>query len=304
MKYCITGGLGFVGNELTRQLKQKGEVCVLDSGYRTAQDIDDLQDVRIVRVDVTNPIEVSDAICALAPDVVIHLAAIHFIPECNANPALTMRVNVEGTLSVLLACVESRVKHFIFASSGAVYADSEKALLEQDPVDPVDIYGISKKMAEDLCQWIGKSHQLPITIMRLFNVYGPRETNAHIIPEILGQLKKGNVLRLGNTKPVRDYIFVSDVASAIEKITGHIPSGVEIFNLSSGHSASVDELVAALEKILGRKIELETDPQRFRKADKQIQKADIGKITKALNWSPVFDIENGLRKLLSYEGLS
>ncbi len=304
MKYCVIGGLGFIGNELTRQLKHKGEVCVLDNGHRTAQNIEDLQNVQVTEVDVTDPIAVSKAIRALAPDVVIHLAAIHFIPECNANPALTMRVNVEGTLSVLLACVESQVKHFVFASSGAVYADSEKALSEQDPVDPIDIYGISKKMAEDLCQWVGKSHQLPITIMRLFNVYGPRETNAHIIPEILGQLKKGNVLRLGNTKPVRDYIFVSDMASAIEKITGRIPSGVEIFNLSSGYSASVDELVAALEKILSRKIELETDPQRFRKADKQIQKADIGKITRAIDWLPAFDIENGLRKLLAYEGLS
>ena len=304
MKYCVIGGLGFIGNELTRQLKHKGEVCVLDNGHRTAQNIEDLQNVQVTEVDVTDPIAVSKAIRALAPDVVIHLAAIHFIPECNANPALTMRVNVEGTLSVLLACVESQVKHFVFASSGAVYADSEKALSEQDPVDPIDIYGISKKMAEDLCQWVGKSHQLPITIMRLFNVYGPRETNAHIIPEILGQLKKGNVLRLGNTKPVRDYIFVSDMASAIEKITGRIPSGVEIFNLSSGYSASVDELVAALEKILSRKIEMETDPQRFRKADKQIQKADIGKITRAIDWLPAFDIENGLRKLLAYEGLS
>jgi UDP-glucose 4-epimerase len=257
----------------------------------------------VYRADIINSREVEEIIAAVAPDVVIHLAAIHFIPECNANPGLTMRVNVEGTLSVLKACREAKVKHTLVASSGAVYADSAEPLGENAPVAPVDIYGISKKMAEELCHWMAFTKGLPVTVFRLFNTYGPRETNAHIIPEIIAQLKRGNTLRLGNIQPVRDYIYVSDVAAAIVTLAGLTPDPYRIYNLSSGYKASVKELIGIIGSILGGEPVVEIDPLRFREADKQIQTARITSIKNASGWQPGFDLHRGLRALLQYEGL-
>jgi UDP-glucose 4-epimerase len=238
-----------------------------------------------------------------APDVVVHLAAIHFIPECNADPARTVRVNVEGTLSVLLACQACGVKHTLFASSGAVYADSAAPLAEDSAVAPVDVYGLSKRMAEDLCSWMALTRGLPVTIFRLFNVYGPRETNAHIIPEIIGQLKRGDTLRLGNVKPVRDYIYVSDVAAALGALADIIPQPLRVLNLSSGHSASVEKLIDRIGRLLDRRIDVIIEPGRFRPADKQIQTADIAAIAKIAAWRPAVDLDGGLRALLQYEDL-
>ncbi|MCU0353265.1 MAG: NAD-dependent epimerase/dehydratase family protein [Cytophagales bacterium] len=303
MKYCIIGGFGFVGNEVTRQLAALGEVCVIDSGFRVAKDIDDISHVQNLNIDIANGPAVDKAIGLLSPDVVVHLAAIHFIPECNANPSLTLRVNVEGTFSVLSACANHQVKHVLFASSGAVYADSTQPLSEQDAVEPIDIYGLSKKMAEDVCLLFAKSHRLPVSILRLFNVFGPRETNAHIIPEIIEQLRQGDVLRLGNIKPVRDYVFTTDVAEAIIRVAGRVPTGVEIFNVSSGYSSSVQNLIEIMGDILNRRIQVQTDETRYRKADKLVQRANIDKLMQVVGWRPSVNLEEGLRRLLAYEKL-
>jgi UDP-glucose 4-epimerase len=295
--------LGFIGNEVVRQLARRGEVSVIDNYARAAGDIADLAGVRVFRADITDGAAVAEAMGAAAPDVVVHLAAIHFIPECNANPALTLRVNVEGTLSVLLACKAHGVKHTLFASSGAVYADSARPLTEDSPVAPVDVYGLSKKMAEEVCTWLARSHGLPVTILRLFNAYGPRETNAHIIPEIIAQLKRGNALRLGNVKPRRDYVYVTDVAAAIAALAGRVPEPLRVLNLSSGHSASVEDLVGRIGKLLGRDLTIAIDPDRFRTVDKMVQTADIQAIAGAAGWQPAVDLDAGLRELLRYEGL-
>jgi len=302
MKYCVTGGLGFIGNEVVRQLLPRGDVFVIDNHARVAADIADLADVRVYRADITDGRATEEIIGQQAPDVVIHLAAIHFVPECNANPALTLRVNVEGTLSVLSACRNAKVKHTLVASSGAVYADSPESLTEAAPLAPVDIYGISKKTAEELCQWMAGAG-LPVTVFRLFNTYGPRETNAHIIPEIISQLKRGDTLRLGNVKPVRDYVYVSDVAAALVALAGTRPDPYRVYNLSSGHHASVEELVGIMGDLLGRPLGVEVDPNRFRPADKLIQTACIDGIVEATGWRPAFDLRRGLRTLLQYEGL-
>jgi UDP-glucose 4-epimerase len=158
-------------------------------------------------------------------------------------------------------------------------------------------------MAEDLCSWMALTRGLPVTVFRLFNVYGPRETNAHIIPEIIAQVKRGNQLRLGNVKPVRDYIYVTDAAAAIAALAEIIPQPLRVLNLSSGHSASVQKLIVRIGHLLGRSITITIDPSRFRPADKQIQTADITAITKIAGWLPAVDLDGGLRALLQYEGL-
>src|SRR5262245_16250517 len=121
-EYLVTGGLGFIGNELSRQLKGDS-LAIIDNKSRTAPRIEDLADVPVYQVDLTDHATVGRIISELKPRVVFHLAAIHYIPECNANPERTLRTNVEATLGLLRNCSSAGVKHFLLASSGAVYAD-------------------------------------------------------------------------------------------------------------------------------------------------------------------------------------
>ena len=201
----VTGGLGFIGNELVRQLKQRGEnVLIIDNRNRVAPDIEDIMDVPIEYADVVDYNTISAIFERVKPKTIYHLAAIHFIPECNENPERTLRINVEGTQSVLRAAASSGTRQFFFASSGAVYADSPNSLKEEDKIGPVDVYGYSKLFGEQLCEWYAKESSLQVAICRLFNNYGPRETNLHIIPEIIKQLKEGDELHPGNIKPIRE----------------------------------------------------------------------------------------------------
>ncbi|MBN2410087.1 NAD-dependent epimerase/dehydratase family protein [candidate division KSB1 bacterium] len=299
----VTGGLGFIGNELVRQLKVYTKVHILDNGSRIAPDIDDLRHIPIIEVDITDFHRVRNVFETLRPRRVFHLAAIHYIPECNANPEKTLRTNVEATLGLLRISAEYGVEHFIFTSSGAVYADSPDILTEDSTVAPVDIYGLSKLFGEQVCQLVSRQTGLPVTICRLFNNYGPRETNAHIIPEIFSQLKKGNTLRLGNIDTKRDYIFTSDTAAALIEISKGPPRNMQILNISTGHSVSVKDLVEKIAKIFKTDIKIVQDPARLRKSDKLDQRGSNDRLKKVTGFCPQIDLDKGLRYLLEYEKL-
>lgn len=298
----VTGGLGFIGNELVRQLRRHRPVAILDNRNRVAPRIEDLDDVPCHKVDITDGRAVRDLLLQLRPERVFHLAAIHYIPECNADPERTIRVNVEGTLGVLHACAEAGVQRVIVASSGAVYADSTEPLTETASVAPVDVYGWSKAFAEDLCRWMAASRGLRIVGARFFNNFGPRETNPHIIPEVLSQLRRGDVLKLGNVSPIRDYIHTHDTAAALMALAGVETDGFMAVNVATGVGASVRDLVGILGGLLGRTLSIELDSARLRPVDKETQVADISLLKKMTGWEPTVTLEAGLQNLLTFEG--
>ena len=300
----VTGGLGFIGNELVRQLRRDRPVAILDNRNRVAPRIEDLHEVPVHDVDITDGAAVGSLVRQLHPERVFHLAAIHYIPECNADPARTIRVNVEGTLAVLNACAEAGVRRVVVASSGAVYADSAAPLTEAVPAAPVDIYGWSKFFAEELCGWMAHSRGLSIVAARLFNNFGPRETNAHIIPEILSQLRRGDVLRLGNITPIRDYIHTSDTAAALMALADVDEGGFATVNIATGTGASVRDLVATLGSQLGRTLRIEFDAARLRPVDKEKQVADISLLRRMTGWGPRVTLDGGLKELLAFEGFA
>lgn len=298
----VTGGLGFIGNELVRQLKNAGEkVAILDNKNRIASALEDLVDVTVYDADITDKDAVLKVFELVKPSTVFHMAAIHYIPECNDNPGRTLRVNVEGTQNVLDAAAKSGVSKFLFASSGAVYADSADRLDENAVIAPVDIYGWSKLFGEHLCQFNYTMNKMTTVICRLFNNYGPRETNMHIIPEVLHQITKGDVLQLGNITTVRDYIHTTDCANSLIKLSNNCNSGISVVNVAHGHGFTVREMIEKIEKITERKFDIQIDAIRIRKVDKQTQVADIGLLEKITGWRPELDIELGLKQLLQFE---
>lgn len=305
-KFLVTGGLGFVGNEVVRQLLPTDDVWILDNRNRIAPRIGDLDQVPVLEIDITNTLAVKTAFEKIQPDYVIHLAAIHYIPECNENPCRTLRVNVEGTRNIMDACAHSKVKHLVFASSGAVYSDSPAPLAESASViEPVDVYGYSKSFCEQLARLATKESQINITAVRLFNVFGPRETNPHIIPEILNQLKTTLILHLGNTSTRRDFIYVNDAAEGFIRLAKcPVQTGFRIVNLGTGKDYSMQEIVAHIQEHISRPIQVLLDSSRVRKVDKQVQVADITQLKNILGWEPSFSIDSGIKNLLAFEGFS
>jgi UDP-glucose 4-epimerase len=290
MKYLITGGLGFVGNELSRQLMHQGHhVVIVDNRNRVAPSVDDLAKVVVREIDITDAKATTAAFLDEKPDRVVHLAAIHYIPECNSDPVRTLQVNVAGTQSVLSACAAAEVRQVTVASSGAVYADSPGPL--------------SEDMTEQLAALFHRQYGIPTVAFRLFNVFGPRETNPHIIPEVISQLRNGDVLKLGNVEPRRDFIFTEDAAEGIIRLGNIAGEKFIISNLASGNHVSMRDLIGMIGGILCRNIVIETDASRFRKADKMVQVANLDRLVALIGWRPQVDLQKGLEKLLRFEGL-
>lgn len=302
MKILITGGNGYVGRTLCRMLYEEHDICVLDNlrygENRFTQD--ELNKIRFEESDLRQKSKVSDIVSKFNPDVIIHLAAIHFIPECESDPELAISTNICGTVNLLSGCPSDC--RFVFASSGAVYQPEEQPHIENSsPLRPSDVYGFTKLHGEDYVKYFAKSENFPAVIVRLFNAVGSGETNPHVIPEIIAQLKAGNkTLKLGNIQPKRDYIHVKDAAAgfAATALNGKLEKGETVtVNLGTQIQYSVEDLLLKLKDIAQVEFELETDPTRLRKVDRPFLGANITKIKELFKWKPQFDIDIALMEM-------
>lgn len=301
MRVLITGGNGYVGRALTRRLYRAHDVWVLDnlrcSGLRFGSE--ELHRFQMAPVDIRDREAVQNAFAAIAPEVVIHLAAIHFIPECEERPDDAIATNVIGTANVLRACRPNT--RFLFTSSAAVYAPERTPHTEVgSPLGPMDVYGLTKLHGEHFVRYFAGQMRLDATIVRLFNVIGPGETNPHIAPAILAQLLKGRrTLSLGNVHPKRDYIHVEDAARGFAALAlkRHGDAQLDIVNLGTGKAYSVEEMVAAFAETMGEDLTIEADPDRMRSVDRPFAAADAETIRREYSWSPRFSFADSIRDL-------
>jgi len=294
MRCLVTGGCGFVGSALVRRLlAQSCDVVVVDDLSRGSPENfgPDRDRVQVVREDVTNGL--GPIFASFQPQVVFHLAALHFIPDCDADPARCLRVNVDGTRAVLEATAALRQRVcLVLASSAAVYAPADGPLREQeDSLGPVDVYGHSKRWAEELAVDFAARTGTALGLARLFNVFGPGETNAHFIPSLICQLKAGESVRLGNLSTKRDYVFVDDVAEALLRLARYGGDGRSAtVNIGSGRAYSGHEVVQALADTAP-----DIDPSRFRPVDRPVLLSDPTLAQKLLDWTPRTSLFDGLR---------
>ncbi|MBN1386937.1 MAG: NAD(P)-dependent oxidoreductase [Bacteroidales bacterium] len=302
MKTLITGGAGFIGSAIVPQLKEDGyEIFVLDNLSFGNRDFIDIPDSHFFLADIRDIVKVNGIITQLKPDIVVHLAAIHFIPYCNQHPFEAADINIRGTMNILNACtgLPSLTKIF-FASTAAVYPISDFAVSENHELLPLDIYGLSKLTGEHLFKKFWLETGIDTIVCRFFNAFGPNETNPHLIPEIETQLKGGlRTIKLGNLTPKRDFIHTYDMASAVSKLLKLKKANYDIFNLGRGIEYSVVEIVEAFERQLNEKIEIEVDPARVRKVERQHLLADVSKLKKATGWQPVHSIDEGIKDMVN-----
>jgi UDP-glucose 4-epimerase len=301
MKTMITGGAGFIGSAIVPALEKEGhDIYVLDNLSFGNRKFINIPDTHFFLADIRDEIKVEEVFTKLKPEIVVHLAAIHFIPYCNQHPFEAADTNIRGTMNVLKASkMLPSLKKLFFASTAAVYPIADEAVNEHHTVHPLDIYGISKLTGEHLCKEFFLETAIDTIVCRFFNAFGPNETNPHLIPEIEKQLREGiRTIKLGNLTPKRDFIHTYDMASAVRHLLKLGKTGFDIFNLGRGIEYSVVEIVEAFERQLNQKIRIEVDPDRVRKVEREHLLADVSKIKKLAGWEPVWGIDEGIKNLV------
>jgi UDP-glucose 4-epimerase len=249
MKYIITGGLGFIGSHLVERLKGKNIVSI-DNNYSTTNNGDyvkaDVRDDKIEKYFQEG-------------DIVIHLAAVSSLPECQENPQLAYDVNVNGTLNVLEICRKKNIKKILFASTSAVYENNKKfPCSESDDTNPTLVYSMSKKHCEEICLSYVKNYGMDITILRFFNTYGGNQNYDRTSPPltiyILNELYHNRVPVLHSDGcQKRDYVYIEDLLDLIIRVIETHSKG-EIFNACSGNLVSVNEIYEIIKNKIGKDI--------------------------------------------------
>ena len=303
-KTVVTGGCGFIGAHLCAHLVQKGEdIVVVDDlsvGSRGNLEALDVTAVDVQTVDIRDVESLTRLLRKSRPEKVIHLAAVHFIPLCESDPVNAIRTNVEGTQALLQACTAAgSVQSVVLASSGAVYRPDTTAHQETDELAPTDTYGHTKLWAEQLSQIFHAKTGIAVGIARIFNTFGPGETNPHFIPSVILQLMEGSTIRVGNLTTRRDYIYVSDVAAAIARL-GDVCRERGLLTCNVGREEAVEgsRIVELIGTALGREVKIEVDRQRVRTDDRPMLASNCRLAHSELDWHPQTGLEEGLEAAL------
>lgn len=304
-KYLVTGGAGFIGSNIVDELvRRREDVKVLDdfsSGKK--KNIEDILDkIELIEGDIRDSVILKKALKGC--DYVIHQAALRSVPKSMQNPQLYDDVNVKGTLNLLIASHENKIKRVVFASSSSIYGDTVKLPQSEDQIpQPISPYAATKLAGEHYCRVFAKSYGLETVALRYFNVFGPRQSleseYAVVIPKFITCILKGEQPPVdGDGTQSRDFTYVDNVVDA--NLTAAIREGVsgEVFNVACGKGYNLLELVRILNEIAGKGIKPRFAPPR--PGDVKHTLADVTKMKKLLKLDPKIDFVLGLRKTVEY----
>ncbi len=308
-KVLVTGAGGFIGSHLVEELVKEGYDVRAYVHYnansnwynleRVPSDI--LSAIEIVSGDIADPFSVDNAVKGC--DTVFHLAALIGIPYSYVAPASYVSTNVNGTLNVLEACRKHNVERILHTSTSETYGTAQYVPIdEKHPLVGQSPYSASKIAADKIAESYWLSFKTPVTIVRPFNTYGPRQSMRAIIPTIIVQALTKDKLKLGSLDPVRDLTFATDTArgflaaSKSEKVIG------ELVNLGVGKGVSIGKLVELIGELLGKNLAVETDQQRVRPANSEVMEliSNNSKANELMTWQPEVSLKDGLQATITF----
>jgi GDP-4-dehydro-6-deoxy-D-mannose reductase len=277
-KVLVTGAGGFIGKALLNKISLDHEVITLDRS----------------KGDITN---YNTFLNLEKVDYVFHLAARTFVPDSWIETSDFLNTNVIGTTNVLEYCKRLNVP-LTFVSAYVYGQPDSLPITEEAPIKPNNPYALSKYLAEQVCHFYATYHKLDITIIRPFNIYGPGQPNHFLIPKITDLVKKNLTIELFDLSPKRDYVFIDDVVDALVRTLELKLPGFNVFNIGSGRSISVKEVVDYIQTAAGSKLDVKSKEQ-YRKEELDNVFADISQSWLKLKWAPSTAFEDGIKKTLN-----
>jgi dTDP-glucose 4,6-dehydratase len=309
-KVLVTGAGGFIGSHLVERLVHDGcqvRALVRYNGRDNRGHLDELAPevqaaIEIERGDLKDPAAVRRAVTGR--EWVFHLGALIAIPYSYRNPYDVVQTNVLGTAHVLDACRESDVlERLVLTSTSEVYGTARSIPIdERHPLQGQSPYAATKIAADALGDSYHRAFSLPVTILRPFNTFGPRQSARAIVPTIISQALARPVVKLGRLDPRRDLTYVKDTVAGFVAIARCDSALGRAVNVGRGADISIGELVERIGARLGRRITVETDPERHRPAASEVERLLAGTaLARSLwGWQPEFSLEQGLDETIAW----
>ncbi|MFI8687963.1 NAD-dependent epimerase/dehydratase family protein [Rossellomorea sp. NPDC077527] len=298
MKVLVTGGAGFIGYHVTKNLQKKGHSVILIDSLITGNEENIPEGVAFYKMDITSP-EIETVFIKEEPDIIIHLAAQISVSYSMKNPQEDGKVNIIGTINLLHLSAKYHLKKFIFASSAAVYGTPVRLPIDEShQLMPTSSYGLSKMTSENYIQMYHQSNSLSYTILRFSNVYGPRQTSegeAGVVSIFLNNAAQDKPIQVfGNGNQTRDFIYVKDVAEACVRALD-LGENTTI-NIGSRTQLSINHLIHTIAKISEKPLSVQFEPAR--EGDIEHSSLHYSKAREQLDWAPHYTLEQGLREAL------
>lgn len=309
-KVLVTGAAGFIGSHLTERLVRDGhDVRALvryngrdDRGHLDRLDAGVQAAIEVHRGDLKDPEAVRKAVEGRAR--VFHLGALIAIPYSYQNPYDVVQTNVLGTAHVLDACRASRtIERVVLTSTSEVYGTAQYVPIDEaHPLRGQSPYAATKIGADALGESYHRAFGLPVTILRPFNTFGPRQSARAIIPTIISQALSRPVVRLGSLEPRRDLTYVKDTVSGFVSIAGCDAALGRVVNIGRGDDVSIGELVERIAARLGRPLRVETDAARVRPTSSEVGRLLSGTaLARELwGWTPQYSLDQALDETIAW----
>ena len=309
-KVLITGADGFIGSHLTELLLEKGYDVKAFTYYNSFNswgwldklEKNKLKEIEIFSGDIRDPNGVREAVKGV--DEVYHLAALIAIPFSYHSPDSYVDTNIKGTLNILQACRDLDISRVLITSTSEVYGTAKYVPIDElHPFQGQSPYSATKIGADRLAESFYRSFNMPITIVRPFNTYGPRQSARAVIPTIITQLLSGeNIIKLGALSPTRDFNYVKDTANGFIEIANSTKTIGEEINIATGREISIEDLAKELIKQINPNAEIICDNERIRPKKSEVNRllGSNEKIKKLTNWKMNYSFEEGIKETIDW----
>jgi len=309
-KVLVTGAGGFIGSHLTEELVRQGEEIRAFVRYNSRDERGLLEDlpkeiqnqIEVIPGDLKDPDGLKKAVKGCSK--VFHLGALIAIPYSYIHPFDFIQTNVVGTAHLLNACLEEgALERVIHTSTSEVYGTAQYIPIdEKHPLQAQSPYSASKIAADKLAESYYLSFGLPIATIRPFNTFGPRQSLRAIIPTIVSQAIHDKKIRLGNTNPRRDFLFVKDTVRGFIQVGKCERAVGKVVNIGTGTDISIEELVKKILGLRGKQGEIEVEDRRIRPEKSEVMQllSDTRLAQKLFQWAPQYTLEDGLRETIEW----
>src|SRR6266851_2759343 len=305
MRYVVTGGAGFIGSNTVDELVRRGHSVVVLDDLSSGKE-DNLAEMRnkitLIKGSITDIELVRKAM--YEAEYVLHLAARTSVPRSVKDPIDTSKINIDGTLNVLVSAKELKVKRVVFAASSSAYGETptlpKAETMQPQPISP---YGVTKYVGELYAQTFGRCYGLENVSLRYFNIFGPRQDPGSPYSGVLAKfctafLEETQPVIFGDGEQTRDFTYVEDAVQANLLACEAPNASGKVFNIGVGERFSLNQTVALLSKISGKSLEVKYDPPR--EGDIRDSQADISQAREFLGYQPKVGFEEGLRRTFEW----